>query len=222
MRKNKLRLKTKIIAILLVVVVSVVVIEANFSEVVSNAIYYRSTLVMNEVVESAIKQVLASEDFGNDDIVRINYNSDNDVSAIEIQSDTLNTVRNDISSAIISKLEQIDSENVDIPLNAIIGSNFFFSEFPVLNFKISPTGYLETRVVSAFEDSGINQTIHKTYIDVKIEFYCIFPFYDIKNSCQVQYILTETIIVGDIPQSYTQVITEDSELISDLYDYAIE
>lgn len=55
---------------------------------------------------------------------------------------------------------------------------------------------------SEFESRGINQTIHRIYLDVKCKVSILTPFQDIEKEITNQVLLIENVIVGRIPETY--------------------
>jgi len=73
---------------------------------------------------------------------------------------------------------------------------------PGVKIQISPIGTLETDLKSEFTSQGINQTLHRVYLDVKVKVNILTPFKDIEKEITNQVLLVENIIVGRIPQNY--------------------
>ena len=73
---------------------------------------------------------------------------------------------------------------------------------PGVKIRISCIGNVETDLKSEFISQGINQTLHKIYIDIECNVSLLSPFKDLDESVNVQVLLSETIISGDIPESY--------------------
>lgn len=68
--------------------------------------------------------------------------------------------------------------------------------------KISSIGNVETDLRSQFYAQGINQTIHRIYLEVKAKVSILTPFYDLNREISNQVLLMENVIVGHIPDSY--------------------
>ena len=64
-------------------------------------------------------------------------------------------------------------------------------------------GGVNTNLSSEFIDNGINQTLHRIYLDVDTNINIITPFNIIGNSYKTRVLLAESIIVGKVPESYT-------------------
>ena len=54
-----------------------------------------------------------------------------------------------------------------------------------------------------FREAGINQTLYKISFNVLTEVAIVFPFKYIEIPLECQTIIAETIIVGDVPDSFT-------------------
>lgn len=55
---------------------------------------------------------------------------------------------------------------------------------------------------SEFTAQGINQTLHRVYLQVDCEVSVLTPFKDITKKIANQVLLAESVIVGDIPDTY--------------------
>ncbi|MCI8444097.1 MAG: hypothetical protein HFJ37_02840 [Clostridia bacterium] len=73
---------------------------------------------------------------------------------------------------------------------------------PGVKIQISPIGTVETDLKSEFMAQGINQTLHRVYLDVKARVNILTPYQDIEKEITNQVLLAENIIVGRIPQNY--------------------
>ena len=81
------------------------------------------------------------------------------------------------------------------------GSKILSGRGPNVEIRMSTIGAVKTNIKSEFEETGINQTLHKIYIDIECNVSLLSPFKDLDESVNVQVLLSETIISGDIPES---------------------
>ena len=58
---------------------------------------------------------------------------------------------------------------------------------------------METDLKSEFTAQGINQTLHRVYLEVKCRVNILTPFQDIEKEITNQVLLVENVIVGRIP-----------------------
>jgi len=61
---------------------------------------------------------------------------------------------------------------------------------------------VETKVRSEFESTGINQTIHRIYLDVKCKVSILTPYNVVEETITNEVVLIENIIVGLVPSTY--------------------
>ena len=55
---------------------------------------------------------------------------------------------------------------------------------------------------SEFTSQGINQTLHRIYVDVSCNVKVLTPFKDIERNITNRVLLAENVIVGNIPDTY--------------------
>lgn len=63
-------------------------------------------------------------------------------------------------------------------------------------------GDVETDLRSEFTSQGINQTLHRVYLQVKCDVNILTPFDNISREITNQVLLMENVIVGSIPNTY--------------------
>ena len=63
-------------------------------------------------------------------------------------------------------------------------------------------GNVETDLRSEFIAQGINQTLHRVYLQIKCEVKILTPFNIITQSIHNQVLLLENVIVGHVPNTY--------------------
>lgn len=61
---------------------------------------------------------------------------------------------------------------------------------------------METDLRSEFTAQGINQTLHRVYLQVKCDVNILTPFDNISREITNQVLLMENVIVGNIPNTY--------------------
>ena len=73
---------------------------------------------------------------------------------------------------------------------------------PAVKIQISSIGTVETDLRSEFKSQGVNQTLHRLYLEVKCRVNILTPFKDIEKEITNQVLLLENVIVGKIPETY--------------------
>ena len=72
------------------------------------------------------------------------------------------------------------------------------------NFKIAMerAGNINAKIDSEFTSVGINQSMHRIYLDLDCAVGILTPFKTINEEVSSKVLLTETIIVGEVPSTY--------------------
>lgn len=73
---------------------------------------------------------------------------------------------------------------------------------PGVKIRISSIGNIETNLNSEFTSQGINQTLHRIYVDISCNVKVLTPFKDIERKITNKVLLAENVIVGNIPDTY--------------------
>ena len=87
-------------------------------------------------------------------------------------------------------------------MGSFFGSKLFAGMGPDINIKMKTSGSLDTDLRSEFTSAGINQTLHRIYLEVKCKVTILTPFETIDEEIYNQVLLAEGLIVGDVPNSY--------------------
>ena len=73
---------------------------------------------------------------------------------------------------------------------------------PQFKIALERAGNIETEIKSEFTSVGINQTLHRIYLNLTCTVDILTPFESIGKSITSQVLLTETVIVGTVPDTY--------------------
>lgn len=71
-----------------------------------------------------------------------------------------------------------------------------------MKITISSVGDVETDLKSEFTAQGVNQTLHRVYLQVRCTVNILTPFDNISREISNQVLLMENVIVGNIPNTY--------------------
>ncbi|MBQ3145630.1 MAG: sporulation protein YunB [Clostridia bacterium] len=71
-----------------------------------------------------------------------------------------------------------------------------------MNIQVIPTGNVLTEIKNEFESKGINQTVYRIYLELTSKVSIVSEYKTIDEEIVNQVLLVETVIVGEVPQSY--------------------
>ena len=82
------------------------------------------------------------------------------------------------------------------------GTKILSGRGPNIPIKMSTIGNVETELVSQFSHAGINQTLHRIYLNVCCSVSILTPFDTIEEKIDNQILIAEAVIVGEVPSTY--------------------
>ena len=194
--------------------------DLRLKPVVINAARSRARLFASDVISRSVDAAV-SESTGS--FINVIYGEDG-ISAIETNVTGISRLRADSILNIRSEISDIDRMTLDIPLGNLAGGMLLTGRgFPV-RIKLVPIGDVSGEIYSEFSETGINQTLHRIYLRVRVSMNMIVASDTVRLELADDILVAETVIVGRVPDAYTAInrfeIDENEE--NDLNDYAAQ
>ncbi|KOF55941.1 sporulation protein [Clostridium sp. DMHC 10] len=182
-------------------------------KVVTPTVLAAGDIEIREKVISIINEVLISNYSNNlnyDDIIKVEKDDYGNISLIRANTLKMNKVACDVSLDIQNNIKRMGELGVKLPISYIFKNNLFSYFGPKVTIKMEPIGNIETRYRSVFESAGINQTKLSIYVNVRTKVRIIIPtdYNDIEIKNQIP--ISETVIVGKVPDSAFQLDLKDA------------
>ena len=114
----------------------------------------------------------------------------------------VNEITSDIAIKIQDEFDKTQNGDVFVRLGTLTGSKLLSGRGPKVKFKIVTNGNVETDLKSEFTSAGINQTLHRIYLNVTCKVVILTPFNSVEEEIKNQVLLAEAVIVGNIPNTY--------------------
>ncbi len=137
-----------------------------------------------------------------DDLMKITKDEEGNIKLISSNMITINKIISDIPIRIQNELEKVENNKFYIKLGSFTGSKLLAGRGPDVEIKMSVIGNIETDLKSEFSEAGINQTLHRIFLEVKCHVTILTPFHSIDEEIVNQVLLAEGVIVGNIPSTY--------------------
>lgn len=149
-----------------------------------------------------------------EDIFEIEKDIQGNITMVKSNITNINKITSDIAVGIQEQLTTIGKNNISIPMGAFTGIEYFSGLGPNIPINILVLGSIESNIKSEFVSQGINQTIHRVYLELTCPISVLTPYRNISNTIVNQVLLEENIIVGKIPEAYYNLdgISKDSAI----------
>lgn len=136
------------------------------------------------------------------DLCTVTKDVNGNVTMIKSNIIPINEIISDIAVRIQKELDKESSTSFDIRLGSFTGSKLLSGIGPKIHFKMSSVGNVETDLRSEFSSAGVNQTLHKIYLQVECNVQILTPFNIIEKRISNQVLLAEAVIIGTVPDTY--------------------
>lgn len=167
----------------------------------ATAVYHASiyaTNLMNEAVEQELAKVQGIQ------LVQISQNEKTNITSVTLDMLRINQIKTGITEQILIELSSEETEIVEVPLGTLLGSEIFSGRGPLIPITLSPMGLANIQTKSNMRQAGINQVLHEVVLSVEVEVSAILPGYSADASAQSDYLIAQTVIVGNVPDRYSE------------------
>lgn len=220
---NKTRAKPSawriILTCIMLTVVATILIDIAIRPGISNATAYQTRIIATNLIAETTYAVLEELEVEYTKLIHIKTDSKERVTAIETDYQAVNRLKSQLTSVITDKLNQLSRKNYKMSLGTIIGNDYLAGRGPDITIRMEPSGYLKSEFISKFSSVGINQTQHQILLNLTVDITTLVPFHSSTSVVSTNLIIAETIIVGEVPEYYTKVTSDDESLLSDINDY---
>lgn len=202
-KKIKPQIKRKITTIIIIILIAIstvkLILDAVlpiFDTLCKDKAKSIATIASNEEATNVMKE------HSYDELFTIERDQSGNITMIKSNVIPINEIISDIPNKIQEQINKKGKENIQIALGSFTGIKLLAGRGPGINIVISCTGNVETDLKSEFIAQGINQTLHRVYLQVKCEVTILTPFNNITSSITNQVLLVENVIVGNVPSTY--------------------
>ncbi len=197
---HKNKKNAKFITIFIVAILTFVMIINSINPIVEKLCEDKAksiaTIICNEESTKIINK------YKYEDLVTIYKDSNENITMIKSNITPINLIISDVAEKIQKRLEEVKEEEIGIRLGSFTGTKILSGIGPIIHIKLENIGNVQTDLRSEFKEAGINQTIHRIYLQVDCEVNILTPYNVISDKISNQVLIAENVIVGKIPESY--------------------
>lgn len=216
-RKSIRRLR--LLLLFLCALVLVFVVLFSFRPVLTAFAENRAVWTATEIANETIAVVLEEYEPVCNDIIRVNYTGNQQLSSVMPNTASINTIRTAIVERTMEKINQVTTLSIAIPMGTLLGPDWLSGWGPLLTFPLSYTATVLSDVSSSFEAVGINQSNYRILIHLDIHLCVITPGGRSTVTTQICYPMAEAVLLGEVPDNLTEVYGDDQSVLGKIFDY---
>ena len=155
-----------------------------------------STIISNEKASEVMKNYTYEELFN------IEKDAQGNVVMIKANSIKINEIASNITTRIQNEMNLRKKEKLEISLGNFLGLKMLAGRGPKIKIYVSSVENVDTNLKSEFVNKGINQTLHRLFLEVKCTARILEPFQNESKQITSQILLMENIIIGNVPDTF--------------------
>jgi len=201
-----------LLAVLAIVAACLWYLERNLTEVVLSLADARARSLAVQSLNEAAEETVQSG-VGYDQLMNVTTGTDGSVRLIQANTAEMNKLAARASIIAQQRLESLEGQSVSVPLGSALGLTIFAGSGPRIRVQILPVGSVTTRFDTEFQTAGINQTRHKVLLTLSATIQLVIPTGASVVEASTQVAVAESIIVGQVPDSFVDV-NNDSDMLN--------
>ena len=171
-------------------------IEPVFESLCEDKVKSIATIISNQ------ESTIAMNKYQYEELYTIEKDGVGNVVIIKSNVVPINNMISDLTEAIQNRFNEMENTQIDIPVGNLFGTYYFSGVGPSIPAKVRLSGSLDTEIKSVFLAKGINQTLHRIYVNFECYVKIVTPIKNFQKKITNQVIIAEHVIVGNIPDSY--------------------
>lgn len=205
-KKKHTKLKFLIIVFIILALVLLFLVEKLIKGKTKEIAHIKSLSYAEEIINSSVGECL--DKYNTYEFVKKNY-SDDKIISIEVRSDEVNNFKQVLTETVSNRLDDAKNQSCEIKLGNVFSSNLLSGFGPSTNIYFQKEGSVNLDILSDFYSAGINQTVHRVYVSIDLEILALTPSGNFSFPFSTEYVLSETVIIGDTPQMYAGIPKEE-------------
>lgn len=193
--KNKVRL----LIIIIIAIFTFYIMVKSIEPIFETSCQQKVISIATNIINTKSSEVLEKHNY--EDMVTITK-GENETNTLITNVAIINKIASDIAIEIEKEFVKLENDEVEIPIGALTGNKYFAGMGPGIKIKIITGGNVKTELKTEFISKGINQTIYRVYLNINCSSKVLSSYKTIEQDIKSQVLLVETVIVGEVPETY--------------------
>lgn len=210
------KFSTTITVFVVTTIILIICLELFVMPIIVRAGEYQGKMILTGIISNAVNEVLENSDLSYQDVVTIERDKNDKITSIESDIYTINKIKTKIIGSVSKSFSEMPLHRYSLPIGTLLGNQFFIGRGPAITLTIIPMGYLDIQIESEFNAAGINQTNHKMMLNMTLNYTTAIPLHQSSAKLTDHFIMIDTIIVGEVPQYYTNLSNDKETKLGDV------
>lgn len=208
--------KKKIFVFSIIIITIFALLDLQVRPLIKSIAENQAKISATNIINDEVLKELSDKSSYYSELVSIKTDNNGKILAVTTDSQKVNVLKSSVSSNIQREMPSSNPQKVAVPLGTLTGVELLTGRGPLINMKVSIPGTVSTDIKSEFVQAGINQTKHQIYISVKTQVNALIPGFPITTTVETSILVSEIVIVGDVPNVYADVNKSGTAAIAGL------
>jgi len=165
---------------------------------------FKITNLVEKEIDFVAFEIINKNNAIYDNLVVISKTDDNEINFVEVNTVKINMLAQEICEHSVNKINDVGTIGLGVPIGAFSGITVLKNVGPDINLHTEIVGAVNYDIETEFVVENIGYTNHKVYINVEAFVRVNLVLSAIKLPVNIKFLLCESIIMGRIPQYYTE------------------
>lgn len=193
--------------LLLIAVMAVVVfftLRSKYYAVITSLAQTQVTNATSDLINDAVSKQISSGNIAYDRIVYFEKDINGRITALKTNIGEVNSLKTQTLNTINEEILDTDDFDIGVPIGSLFVPEFLSGRGPRIPVRILSVRNSDATFESCFVQAGINQTLHQLNMCVLVDVTILVLGRTVSFTVTSQVVVAETIIVGDVPDTYLQ------------------
>ena len=164
------------------------------------------------ILNEAAAELLSSAEVTYDSLMHVTADGAGQVRLNQANTPEMNRLAAQVSLLAQGRLQEKRDQVVRVPLGSAVGLTLFAGAGPKVEVRVLPVGSVHAEFHTDFQTAGINQTRHRVSLMLTARVQLVVPTGAKTVEATTQVAMAESIIVGEVPVTFTDV-GEDMDML---------
>lgn len=193
-----------IITLLIVVIIGIVLFRVRFNDAIRALAQTQVTNTTSDLINDAIDRQIEDGTIQYDRMVYFEKDLDGRITALKTNMSEVNRLKTNILNLINDEILALSTDDLGVPLGNLFLPEILSGRGPEIPVQILSIRNSDASFSSNFTQAGINQTLQQINMQVSVDVTVLVLGQTDSFAVSSQVIVAETIIVGDVPNTYFQ------------------
>ncbi len=193
-----------IIILLALALIALVLFRVKYSQSIRSLAETQVRNTTSDLINDAIDRQIEDGNIQYDRMVYFEKDLDGRITALKTNMSEVNRLKTDILNIINDEILALTTDDVGIPLGSLFLPELLSGRGPNIPVQILSIRNSDASFSSHFSEAGINQTLQQMNMYVSVDVTVLVLGQTNSFTISSQVVVAETIIVGDVPDTYFQ------------------